>query len=369
LKLLYITNGINGSGGLERVLSVKTSYFIEHYNYDVTILSLNNNDFNPFYQFSNKINFVSIKVHGNVLNYIKAYIKGLQEQVDAIQPDIVCVCDDGLKAFFIPQFLKTYAPIIYERHVSKEIEMNENSHSLKKITVRLKWFLMRLLAPRFSKFIVLTKGNVQEWKALKNIQIIPNPLSFFPNQSSSLQNKKVIAVGKQGYQKGYDLLLHSWKLVYQQHPDWELEIYGTIAAEYKLQELAYELGIGIIVHFYPPEKDIQTKYLDASIYAMSSRFEGFGMVLIEAMACGVPCVSFDCPHGPADIITHGEDGILVPNADVDILAEALIELIEKEALRKEMGAKAKENVKRYLPEHIMPIWDHLFQQLVHARSL
>ena len=341
----------------------------EHYNYAVTILSLNNNDSNPFYQFSNKINFVRIKAQGNALNYIKAYIKGLQEQVDAIQPDIVCVCDDGLKAFFIPQFLRTKATIIYERHVSKEIEMNESSNSLKKITVRLKWLLMRLLAPRFSKFIVLTKGNVQEWKSLKNLKIIPNPLSFFPNQSSRLQNKKVIAVGKQGYQKGYDLLLHSWKLVYEKHPDWALEIYGTIAAEYKLQELAYELGIGNIVHFYPPVKDIQTKYLDASIYAMSSRFEGFGMVLIEAMACGLPCVSFDCPHGPADIITHGEDGILVSKGDLNELTKGLIDLIEKKALRQEMGAKAKENVKRYLPEHIMPIWDHLFQQLVHARSL
>jgi glycosyltransferase involved in cell wall biosynthesis len=237
MKLLYITNGINGAGGLERVLSVKASYLAEQYNYDITILSLNNNDSNPFYQFSNKINFVSIKVQGNILNYIKYYTKGLQEQVDAIKPDIVCVCDDGLKAFFIPQFLRTNAPIIYERHVSKEIEMNENSHSLKKITVRLKWLLMRLLASSFSKFIVLTKGNVQEWKSLKNIQIIPNPLSLNPNQESRLHNKKVIAVGKQGYQKGYDLLLHSWKLVYEQHPDWALEIYGTIEAEFASSSL------------------------------------------------------------------------------------------------------------------------------------
>ncbi len=362
--MLYITNGINGVGGLERVLSVKASYLSEQYKYDVTILSLNNNDSNPFCQFSDKINFVSIKVQGNVLNYIKDYTKGLQEQVDAIKPDVVCVCDDGLKAFFIPQFIKTKVPIIYERHVSKEIEMNENSNSFKKIKVRLKWLLMRLLAPSFSKFIVLTKGNVQEWKSLKNIQIIPNPLSFFPNQSSRLQNKKVIAVGKQGYQKGYDLLLQSWKLVHEQHPDWELEIYGTIAAEYKLQELAYELGIGNIVHFYPPVKDIQTKYLDASIYAMSSRFEGFGMVLIEAMACGVPCISFNCPHGPADVITHGEDGFLIENGNIKQMADAIIHLIQDESLRIKMGTEAKQNVQRFLPENIMYQWDALFKSLM-----
>ncbi len=363
MKLLYITNGINGAGGLERVLSVKASYLAEQYNYGVTILSLNNNDSNPFYQFSNKINFVSIKVQGNVLNYIKYYTKGLQEQVDAIQPDIVCVCDDGLKAFFIPQFLRTKAPIIYERHVSKEIEMTENSHSFKKNIVKLKWFLMRLLAPSFSKFIVLTKGNVQEWKALKNVHIIPNPLSFFPNQSSRLQNKKVIAVGKQGYQKGYDRLLNAWKLVHEKQPDWELEIYGTIKEEYKLQELAYELGIGNVVHFYPPEKDIQTKYLDASIYVMSSRFEGFGMVLIEAMACGLPCISFDCPHGPADVISNNEDGFLVDNGDCRQLAEAIITLIEDEASRVKMGRNAKENVKRFMTALVVQEWDILFKML------
>ncbi len=369
MKLLYITNGINGAGGLERVLSVKASYLAEHFNYEVTILSLNNNHFDPFYEFSKKIKFVSINVSGNAIQYISAYIKGIREQVNTVQPDIICVCDDGLKGFLIPQFLRTKAPIIYERHVSKEIELSENSHSIKKITVKLKWLLMRLLAPSFDKFIVLTKGNVQEWKSLKNLHIIPNLLSFNPNQSSSLQNRKVIAVGKQGYQKGYDLLLKAWKLVYEKHPDWELEIYGTIAAEYKLQELANAIGIEDVIHFYAPVKDIQTKYLDASIYVMSSRFEGFGMVLIEAMASGLPCVSFDCPHGPADIINQGEDGILVPNGDFNQLANVLIELIEKEVLRKDMGAKAKENVKRYLPEHIMPLWDHLFQQLIYARSL
>jgi glycosyltransferase involved in cell wall biosynthesis len=171
-------------------------------------------------------------------------------------------------------------------------------------------------------------------------------------------------VGKQGYQKGYDLLLHSWKLVYQQHPDWHLEIYGTIAAEYKLQELAESLDITNAVHFFKPVQDIQTKYLDASIYAMSSRFEGFGMVLIEAMACGVPCVSFDCPHGPADIITHGEDGFLIENGNIKQMSDAIIHLIQDESLRIKMGTAAKQNVQRFLPENIIYQWDALFKSLM-----
>ena len=222
---------------------------------------------------------------------------------------------------------------------------------------------MNWLAPYFSSFIVLTNGNVNEWKSLKKTKVIPNPLSFYPEQASTLQNKKVIAVGKQGYQKGYDRLLPAWKKVVEKHPNWHLEIYGAIAPEMKLAAQAQELNIENSVHFYPPEKDIQSKYLDASIYLMPSRFEGFGMVLIEAMACGLPCVAFDCPHGPADIITHGEDGFLIENGNIEQMANAIIQLIEDESLRINMGTTAKKNVKRFLPENVIHQWDELFKNL------
>lgn len=359
-KLLYITNGINGAGGLERVLSVKASYFADKLLYDVTILSLNHSHLNLFYQFSNKIKFVSIEVGGNIYDYIKAYQNGLQTQVDLIQPDVICVCDDGLKAFFIPRLLRTKAPIVYERHVSKEIEMNENFNLFKKLTVHFKWALMKCLASSFTKFIVLTKGNLKEWKSLKNILVIPNPLSFYSSKSSALQNYRIIAVGKQGYQKGYDRLLNAWKLVSENNPDWVLEIYGTILPELKLIELSQKLNIENSVRFFSPQKDIESKYLEASIFVLSSRYEGFGMVLTEAMACGLPCISFDCPHGPADIISNFEDGYLIENGNVAQMANAINELINNEPLRKMMGDNAKKNAKRYLTDRIMMQWMELF---------
>lgn len=363
IKLLYITNGINGAGGLERVLSVKASYLAEHYDYEVTILSLNDNDNDPFYTFSDKIKMLSIPVAGNPINYILSYKKGIQETVKQLKPDVIAVCDDGLKGFFIPQLLKTKIPIIYERHVSKEIEMNDSFPIWKKGLIQLKWRLMERLASSFAKFVVLTNENTKEWSSLKNLEVIPNPLSFYPKQSSTLQNKKVIAVGKQSYQKGYDRLLNSWKIVNERHPDWQLEIYGTIAPEFHLADLAHDLRIEKSVFFFPPEKDIQSKYLEASLYVMSSRFEGFGMVLIEAMACGVPCVSFDCNYGPSDIIENEVDGFVVQNGDCDSLANSINELISNEALRIDMGTKAKDNVKRFLPETIVQQWDQLFRSL------
>lgn len=363
MRLLYITNGVNGAGGLERVLSIKASYLADYYNYEVSILSLNDNHLYPFYTFSNKIKMLSISVSGNPLQYFLSYKKGIQEMVRQLKPDVIAVCDDGLKAFFIPKLLGSKIPIIYERHVSKEIEMNEGFSAFKKIIIKSKWKLMEELGSNFSRFIVLTNGNTNEWKSLKNVAVIPNPLSFYPSTSSSLQNKKVIAVGKQGYQKGYDRLLNSWQLVNEKFPDWQLEIYGTIAPEFELQQLAQELGIDQSVFFFSPEKDIQSKYLDSSVYVMSSRYEGFGMVLIEAMACGIPCVSFDCNYGPSDIIENDVDGFVVTNGDCDSLASRIIELISDEALRITMGTKAKENVKRFLPETIVQQWDELFKAI------
>ncbi|MFY7811903.1 MAG: glycosyltransferase, partial [Flavobacterium sp.] len=325
MNILYITNGITGSGGLERVLSLKASYLAETRNYKVSILTLNEKGLKPFFTFSNQINHLSIEVSGNPLKYIYNYITKIKQTVDKCNPDIICVCDDGLKGFFITQFISKKHKIIYERHVSKIIELGENPNFIKKIVTNLKFSLMNQLGEKFHKFIVLTEDNKKEWN-LKNIEVIPNPLSFFPNESSTLQEKIVLAVGKQSYQKGYDRLLESWKIVQEKYPDWQLHIYGTIHPENIYQNQAKRLNIENSVKFFPPDKNIKEVFLKSSIYVMSSRFEGFGMVLIEAMSCGVPCISFDCPYGPANIITNNNDGFIVANNHIEIFADKTLEL-------------------------------------------
>jgi glycosyltransferase involved in cell wall biosynthesis len=364
MKLLYITNGINGAGGLERVLSLKASYLADFYGYEVTILSLNDNHIHPFYTFSDKIKMLSIAVAGNPLQYARSYREGVKKIVTVVQPDVISVCDDGLKAFFIPKILNNSIPIIYERHVSKLIEMRHDFSLKKRIAIRAKWKAMEYLATDFKKFVVLTEGNTNEWVTLRNIEVISNPLSFYPENSSALDQKKVIVVGRQAYQKGYDLLLSAWEKVLKQQPDWKLEIYGKKDESQNLEFLVKELGITENVSFFNPEKNIEQKYLESSIYVMSSRFEGFGMVLIESMACGVPCISFNCKYGPSDIIQNGIDGYLVENGNTEALASAIVNLIKDETLRKTMGAKAKENVKRYLPKIIVKQWDELFKTVV-----
>jgi len=363
MKLLYITNGISGAGGLERVLSVKTRYFAEQLGYTVHVVRLNEAQAPLFYDFSPKVQLHSIAVFGNPVSYLRNYIAGLQAVVLTVQPDVILVCDDGLKAFFLPSVLKTTAKLVYERHVSKSISLTPTMGFISRIAVRLQWQLMDFLAASYDRFVVLTTANTTEWP-LKNLVVIGNPLSFYPDASSSLATKKVLAVGKQSYQKGYDLLLKAWQQVVAVHPDWQLEIYGTFDATQGLDALAADYGISDTIHFFPPEQDIASVYLGSSVFVLSSRYEGFGMVLIEAMACGVPCVSFDCPYGPSDILTNGSDGFLVPTGDTTALAQSLLQLLGDSALRQQMGHQAKENVTRYLPEPICAQWDALFQSLL-----
>lgn len=369
-KLLYITNAISGSGGLERVLSVKTKVLAEDFGYVVHIITLSRAEHGEdqscknhlFFSFSEKIKLHNINVSGNLFQYISQYVTGIRKLVSEINPDVILVCDDGLKAFFLPKILGNKIPIIYERHVSKLIEISENQSITKRMVSKGKFKLMDFLAKDFTRFIVLTDGNKNEWK-LQNLQVISNPLPFFPTEKSSLENKKVIAVGKQSYQKSYDRLLKSWSLIDKEFQDWELHIYGKFDENLGLEQLAKDLKIEKQVFFHLPEKNIEEKYAESSIFVLSSRYEGFGMVLIEAMSFGIPCVSFNCPYGPSDIIKNNEDGFLAENGNEKELAGKLQKLMKDENLRLQMGNKARENVQRFLPQNVVKQWDKLFKRL------
>lgn len=369
IKLLYIVNRIDGPGGLERVLSIKASYLTDNYDYTVHILTLNQDTNNLFYDFSKKIQYHNIKVGGNAFSYLKSYKKGIREKIKEITPDIILVCDDGLKGLLFPLVIGKPCPLIYERHVSKNAELQVKTPNIYQKTITwLKFKLMNFGAKQYDKFVVLTNGNKKEWD-LKNITVIPNPLSFYPSTPSSVNNKNVIAVGKQCFQKGYDRLLKAWVLVHESYPEWTLNIYGTINKNENLEALAKTLKISKSVNFHKPVKNIAEKYQESSIYVMSSRYEGFGMVLTEAMAYGVPCVSFNCPYGPSDIINNGEDGFLVPNGNINNLGEKIKTLVKDNELRKKLGSNARQNVKNYLPEFVVKQWDMLFKELLKHKTL
>ena len=221
---------------------------------------------------------------------------------------------------------------------------------------------------RLDRFVVLTEEDKASWTEINNINVIPDPLAFNIGEVSPLTNKRVIAVGRYVYQKGFDLLLKAWSKIENQHTDWELVVYGMGDRD-SYEQIIDRLHIDRSrCHLYGSTPDIKKEYLNSSLFVFSSRFEGFGMVLIEAMACGLPVVSFDCPCGPKDIVRHEEDGVLVPSGNTYSLANAMHKLMSDDILRKNMASVALTNVRRFQLDDIGKRWKDLFYSVSYANE-
>jgi glycosyltransferase involved in cell wall biosynthesis len=183
---------------------------------------------------------------------------------------------------------------------------------------------------------------------------------------SDLTTKRVLAVGRISYQKGYDRLIEAWWLIADSIPEWKLTIIGQcedLREMDKIQSLITKYRL-TNVEVLPPSKNIVKEYASSSLLVMSSRFEGFPLVLLEGMACGLPCISFDCKCGPKDVITHNVDGLLVKNGDIVGLSQAILYMAENEKERRRMGANALKKAQKYTFTEIMKQWDTLFQSLL-----
>jgi len=198
---------------------------------------------------------------------------------------------------------------------------------------------------------------------LDNIEVIPNANTFESHDLSTLENKKTMAAGRYDYQKNFEGLLDVWKLVVDKCPDWSLDIIGDGVFKELLVRKIQDLKLNSSVNLVPTTPNIKSHYINSSVYVMTSRYEGLGMVLLEAQACGVPLVSYDCQCGPKDIIDDGQNGFLIPFENKEKMAEKLIYLMNNELARKEMGRKAKIYSKNFSEEKIMNRWIELFTNL------
>jgi glycosyltransferase involved in cell wall biosynthesis len=363
MKLLYIVPNINNAGGVARVIAIKANYLVEKMNYEVHILTQNNGNSPLFYDYNKKIVLHDIILKGNLIQFFNSYRKKLKNIIIKIQPDIIIVCDNGLKAYTIPFFIRSKIPMILEMHSSIFIQEQEYKKTfLSKIILNSIFLFKKNAVKRYDKFVVETNESILEWGINDGI-VIPNPLWFSTSESSNLTSTKVIAVARHTYEKGLDRMLTIWQKIIMKYPDWQLDIYGKSDEENSLQKLAHSLNISNNVTFYNPVKNINDKYLEASFYLMTSRYEGFGMVLIEAMASGLPCIAYDCPCGPRAIINTNENGILIENGNENDFVEAINLLIENKNKRFEMGIMAKKSSEKYNIETIMQKWNALFFEI------
>lgn len=376
LKLVYITPALYMAGGVERVLTLKANYFAEHFGYDITIILTEGKGKPLFYPLSDKIKVVNLNIGfeelwtcsfvKKIFVYLKKqrqFKKALTKVLMDIRPDVT-VSLLRREINFIND-IKDGSRKIGELHVNRANYRNfeaNDSNIVKSLFAKFWMYSLVSKLKKLDRFVVLTEEDKSAWSELpNNISVIHDPLSFLPTQHSPLTDKRVIAVGRYVYQKGFDLLLQAWAKVEKKCSDWELVVFGDGNRE-PYEQQVNELGIDKSrCHLNGPTADIQKEYVNSSVFAFSSRFEGFGMVLVEAMACGLPVVSFTCPCGPKDIIKDEEDGLLVENGNVDALATALLKMMEDDHLRHYMSSNGIRNVQRFKTETIAEQWKALFE--------
>lgn len=377
LKIVYCTPALYMAGGVERVLTLKANYMTDVLGYDITIILTEGKDKPLFYPLSRKIKVINLDIDFEALwtcsffKKIFVYLqkqrifkKRLTEELIRLKADIT-VSLLRREINFIND-IQDGSRKIGELHVNRANYRNfeaGDTNIVKRLFAR--YWMHNLVShlKRLDRFVVLTEEDKSSWTELSNVEVIPDPLAFDIDQVSPLANKRVIAVGRYVYQKGFDLLLHAWKLIEQQHPDWELAIYG-MGERTPYEQLIDKLQIDRNrCHLNGSTPDIKAEYLNSSLFVFSSRFEGFGMVLIEAMACGLPVVSFDCPCGPKDIVRHNEDGLLVPSGNIDALAEAMHQMMLDDSLRQQMAKVAVKNVQRYKLNEVCQHWQKIFERI------
>ena len=359
LKIAYCIHSLQNSGGMERVLTTKANSLAEHLGYEVHII-IKYQQGPPFFELSPKINCHLLQVRTQ-----KEYKKKLKNLLYEIHPDIT-VSMYGSEFTFLYK-IKDGSKKIVEFHFSKNYLIhlvNGIVHLRFRSLHRIKvWCLQKkeaYYAGKYDKVVLLTRQDLELWGNKSNMCYIHNPLSFRSKKVSTTENRRIIAVGRYIAQKGFDLLIDAFASIAPSHPDWQLCMYGDGQDKLLLSQKIHEYSLERQVLLKQPTQHIAEEYIASSILVFPSRYEGFGLVLTEAMECGLPCIAFDCECGPREIIADQETGFLVKTGNVKGLADSMNRLMNDESLRKKMGKEGKLYVRQFYLEAIMEQWEHLF---------
>ena len=376
MKIIYCIASVYNPGGMERVLLNKVRWLSERDGYEVAVVTTDQQGRPPFYAFPEKVRMTDLGINysvdnarapiAKILSYFRKrrqHRKALTELLHREKADIVVSLYPS-ESSFIPS-IRDGSKKVLELHYCKFFRLQYGRSGLLGLADRFRTRQDERIVRRFDRFVVLTREDAGYWGALPNLQVIPNAALQLPDVLHDDTSRRVIAVGRLDYQKGFDRLLQAWALLPEDlRADWRLDIFGQGEWEPMLRQMTTDLGITGSARINRPTTQIFQEYAASAFLAMSSHYEGFPMVLIEAMACGAPGVCFDFMCGPKDIIRDGENGLIVPEGDIPALARAMERLMRDDALRARMSARAREVTETYSEENVMEQWEKCFQDLL-----
>lgn len=358
INILYLATSITGGGGVARILSQKTRAFVE-LGHQVKIISTNDKQQQPFYSFDDHVQWEFYPHSIRTVRQMRNFYAFVQQQgINAFQPDLLVVVDNGIKGYFASYFLKTAVPLYFEVHGSRHFLLSPIASKIKR------WVVDRItlaLSKRFTGLILLNESTKRDWKH-PNIQVIPNWIETdtLPQEGALSPSKQVIAVGRLVPEKNYEVMLRLWKQIHRIYPHWKLVICGTGEATYvdHLKELADAAVI------WKGEVEEVNRELQASAFLLhTSKMEGMPMAFLEAMALGLPVVAFDVDYGPADLIQHGHNGYLIPLGQEQLMLHCCGILMQDAKLVEQFGEHAKKSIAPYAKPLVLQQWISFFESL------
>lgn len=378
MKILYLIKSFAVKAGTERVMSEKMNWLAAN-GYNIVLVTYEQGD-HPFaFQLDSSIRYYDLATRffdlgrfnlvSRCFKYYerrKQFGKRLQLIVDKESPDfIISTTYSGLLLNKILR-IKTDACRLLESHSVYRTFWKATNYRNHIVLFALysaydRAFLKSVKG--FDEMVTLTSADANMWKShVNHVTIIPNPIPYIPKTLPKLSdNHRIICAGRLENEKGFDLLIEAFSLIASQCGDWHIDIYGDGGEKERLRQMISAKCLEDKVRLCCPTSQIFSEYMQSNLFVLSSRNEGFGLVLLEAMSCGLACVSFDCPFGPAEIIENGENGLLARNGDVKHLSEQMLWMIEHPIEREQMGKAARQSVMRYDKDVIMQKWVSLFK--------
>lgn len=373
MYILYNIAGFYRAAGMERVLAQKANWLAGH-GHRVTIVTTEQKGRPHAFPLDPRIEVIDLAIgyednnDGSLWDKLVHYPgkqrrhrKALTAVLMERKPDIAVsmFCNE---VNILPR-IQDGSRKVLEVHFSRFKRLQYGRDGLWALADKFRSHREAALVKRYRRFVVLTRQDKAFWGPMDTIRVIGNPVSFRPEAPAALDSRTVIAVGRYSRQKGLDRLVEAWSLI-KDKEGWTLKLVGDGELKESLQAQIRRLSLEGSVVLGPAENDMESVYSSASILALSSRYEGLPMVLLESQAFGVPAVSFDCQCGPREIIDDGKTGLLVEEGDIPALAQALERLMQDSTLRKEMGLNAFRKAEQWQPETIMPQWIRLFEEIL-----
>lgn len=363
MKIAYLIHSLYNAGGTEKVLSLKANYLAKVCGEEITVITSAQSGRPVFFPLDERIKIHDLGIDIEGRRALPSYRKALSAWLEKHPQDIV-ISLTGNEILILP-FMKDGSKKIGELHFAyKDLFAWYGDSFFRKIKRSFRRQEILWSASRLDAFVVLTKAEGAEIShKMKNVRQIYNPLSFPVAEKALLENKRFVAVGRLSREKNYGDMIMAWKDVCSRFPDWSLHIFGDGPFKGQLQQLIESEGLSGNVFLRGRTSEVEKEMKDSSGILLSSDTEAFPMALLEAAACGLPIVTYDCSPGIREIVEDGGNGFIVPKGDKKAMAERCLKLISDCALRIEMGARSQAIAESFSIDSVMRQWIDLFCEL------